>query len=424
LSHPFAIIAQGKLYRKGFKSFPDLLLSELEDEAQAIEYFEKAFQNLLEKVNKLEEQIDASQNKGSFLAKLKHIKDTLDQHKGLGDYVALYDRLAVREVELEGQIAINRQKNLEIKQALLLEALDMKDSVDWRNTAERMKVLRQNWIKTGSVPDEFTAELEAGFKASLDYFFERRNQFLDEKNAMIRQAEEKYQALIHEASSLKNLSLSEAKQKVRELMIAWKDLPKIPGGNLKRLWSDFSRYIAPYKKKTTPTAGVSRFRPTRSGSPRFGRPSDSPQSILEREKLFAKLKGLFDQMPQDAEQQLADLSNVHKELGRALGEKGRMLQNSFNQLAAMTREKLYLLRLVNSKFEGFEALSPDQQKRHMINILSELILRDEREYDVFNENLQNVSRLTEEAEKMMKRKQQSYVNRIAAKKALLKQLGG
>lgn len=425
MDHPYAHLEDGNLYRSAYLTFPALLLEAIEEGSEPnIPYFEKSFDMLASKVNELEEHIEASENKGSFLAKLKHIKSTLHEHRGIGDYADLHKRLSEREEQLEALIADNRQKNLEIKRALVEDARALQDSVDWRNTAEKLKTMRQNWIKTGAVPDVFTEELEEAFKQALDHFFERRNAFLDEKNAIIRAAEEKYKALIQEAEQLKTMSLSDAKNRVKELIMAWKELPKIPAPIQKNLWRDFSRQTLPYKKKSGgSTADERPERPFQARrAPGRGRPMDVPHVLREKERLLAKLEELETTWKGDTDHAFKELVQQFKDAGASMGEKGKQIHFQFNYLAAQIRERLFLENLVRNRHEGFEQESEERQKQLLMDALKELIQRDEQEYEEFLENLGKFTIQSDDADKMMQRKKQSLENRINAKKALLQKI--
>lgn len=419
MNHPYAYLEDGKLYRKAFLHFPALLLDEVSDPEPDLSFYERSFRLLEQKVNELEEAINNSDNKGSFLAKLKHIKSTLAEHRGLGDYAPIYEHLSTRELELEALIAANREKNLEIKRALVADAEALMDSVDWRNTAEKMKTMRQNWIKTGAVAEEYTEALEEAFKAALDHFFARRNAFLDEKNALIRAAEEKYREIIAEAAQLKNMSLSEAKAKVGPLINAWKELPKIPAPIQKNLWREFTTHTMPYKKKSggqTPTR--SGFSPVRKANVKV----DIPRVVREKERLLGKLEDLERNWPENAESLFKELMEQFKAAGSSMGDRGKKLHMSFNKLAARMREEIFLLRLMHGKHTGFAEMSGEAQNQLQIQAVKELIARDEQEMQEFLDNLEKFTIQSSDADDLIKRKKQNLENRIEAKKDLLAKL--
>ncbi|MCB0791260.1 MAG: DUF349 domain-containing protein [Flavobacteriales bacterium] len=71
----------------------------------------------------------------------------------------------------------------EKKQALLQEALALKDSTEWRGTAERLKQLQQAWKETGSAGPRDEQKLWARFREACDTFFSARKSNFDRLDA-------------------------------------------------------------------------------------------------------------------------------------------------------------------------------------------------------------------------------------------------
>lgn len=63
--------------------------------------------------------------------------------------------------------------NLEAKKALLDRAEELKDSTDWRNTANELKRLQREWKKTGFAPRAESDKIWNAFRAACNHFFER-----------------------------------------------------------------------------------------------------------------------------------------------------------------------------------------------------------------------------------------------------------
>jgi predicted ribosome quality control (RQC) complex YloA/Tae2 family protein len=119
MEHPYGYITDNKVYLKGFLNQPDRVIGEVkEDEASTIKYFEDRFSSLLEKIEALKKDIEENQNKGSFLMKLIHLKDSLLEYDALGDFVPLIEELEKIQVSLEEIIKKNRERNLEIKRMI------------------------------------------------------------------------------------------------------------------------------------------------------------------------------------------------------------------------------------------------------------------------------------------------------------------
>ena len=78
MKHSFGYIKDGKVFLKGFLGRPDRVIGEVKgNEASTILYFETRFTQLEEKVASLKAAIEENQNKGSFLMKLIHLKESL-----------------------------------------------------------------------------------------------------------------------------------------------------------------------------------------------------------------------------------------------------------------------------------------------------------------------------------------------------------
>lgn len=123
MNHSFGYIKDGKVFLKGFLGRPDRVIGEVkEDEASTLLYFEARFGQVQEKVAKLIEAIQENQNKGSFLMRLIHLRESLFASDALGDFVPLIDSLNEQEAYLSQIIQGNRSKNLEVKLALIEEA--------------------------------------------------------------------------------------------------------------------------------------------------------------------------------------------------------------------------------------------------------------------------------------------------------------
>jgi len=81
----------------------------------------------------------------------------------------------------------------EKKQALLEEALKLKDSTEWRQTADKLKQLQQQWKEAGSAGPRDENRLWTKFREACDLFFQNRKatfEKLDAEQAVHAQAKE------------------------------------------------------------------------------------------------------------------------------------------------------------------------------------------------------------------------------------------
>nr|WKN36421.1 DUF349 domain-containing protein [Tunicatimonas sp. TK19036] len=228
---PYGFIQDGKIYRNAFLEYPEREIGEVrESEASTIKYFEDRFEMARNKVAQLEQSVNDSENKGSYLMKLIHMRESLAKFDALGDYPSLYDRLNAIEDELRVIITQNRIKNLEIKRALIAEAEPHEFSSDWEEATDQLKEIKGKWIKTGAVADEYHEEIEVRFNEILDNFFQRRKKFFDERKQMVYDRVRRYMDINNELYRLQRApDRQQALERAKELQAEWREVGKIPG---------------------------------------------------------------------------------------------------------------------------------------------------------------------------------------------------
>lgn len=126
------------------------------------------------------------------------------------------------------------------KELLCKEAEKLKESTQWKETAERLKAMQQEWKEIGPVPREDAELLQQRFRSACDAFFEQRTrnfqaQELERIDNLYRKIElcEKAEAL-READDLQ-LALDE----VQRLFQEWKSIGPVPREKSEALWERF-----------------------------------------------------------------------------------------------------------------------------------------------------------------------------------------
>ena len=67
-----------------------------------------------------------------------------------------------------------RDQNLQMKNDLVKQALELKESQDWDKTSNDLKNLQQKWKDVGPVPEKFREKVFKEFKDACDYFFAQK----------------------------------------------------------------------------------------------------------------------------------------------------------------------------------------------------------------------------------------------------------
>jgi hypothetical protein len=412
MEHPFGYIKDGKVFLRGFLGRNDREIGEVkESESSTILYFEARFEQIKDKVAKLKSDIEENQNKGSFLMKLIHLRDSLFESDALGDFVPLIQELDQQEVILNEIIQANRSKNLETKKGLIIEAEVLKNDTDWKETAEKFKELKLRWIKTGPVEKEINEEIEQQFNDAIQTFFENRRHFFE---GLALQAEENikvYEALVLQAREAHDLPDAKMAFEIsKRIQREWKEAGKVPAEKRQPLWDEFSklnnRIFSRYKRTLNPG------------------PQMHPREVLR------KIEGMVEELKKMAHQpstyaittRAKAIQEDWKKLPVRKPKEANLPARSYQFFMDIIFEKAFLEKLAHSKYDDFDAKSQEEQNQIKSSILKDLLHRDQGELETMQNNSDNFRVETPDFEMMMKKKLSGLKRKVDVKNYILKQL--
>ncbi len=408
--HKYGFFQDGKIYRKGFLDYPDKVIGEVRTSEEAtLKYFEDRFEIAKKKVETLEHEITEAENKGSYLMKLIHLRVFLGQFDGLGDFLPLYDKLDQLEVQLRELITINRQKNLEIKRALLEEGHQAKDIESLEESSEKLEEIKQKWIKTGSVEKEFEEEIENEFSAILKHLFERKKENYLRRKAEVEEKVKKYELILSLADKLRfEKDKAVAMRQLRTLREDWKQVGMIPKMQMNTLWRRF-KYINDYIfRKGRPEGSSSGPRPYNSSSrgtydassrgsydpsrrrfpPRESQRGnvDMEGNIKKMEQLIYLVEQLKGASDDHAVSEVKKFQKIWSDTGKVPPEKFKELGGKFFSLCDEILESAFLEKLASAGVDYH--LKTDYEKaKYKIRLLYDSINRDEKELDTLMSGL-------------------------------------
>jgi len=412
MEHPYGYIKEDKVYLKGFLNQEDRIIGEVkEDEESTIKYFEDRFKMVEDKVATLKKDIEENQNKGSFLMKLIHLRDSLMQYDALGNFVPLIDELNLLENYLEEIIKSNRERNLEIKKGLILEAEALKNDTDWKNTTEEFKNLKLRWIKTGPVEKEFEEDMENEFNEAVEHFFQNRKDYYD---GLALQAEENvkvYEALVQQARDAHDLhDVKQAFEISKKIQKQWKESGRVPADKRQPLWDEFSKLNNRIFSKFKRVAQQAAFLPPRELIKKTEQMANEMRKLAKSEpssevfntakKLQADWKQLPPKKPRDAQQ----------------------YSKNFVFFADVVFEKSFLQRLVKSKNPDYDKMDANEQKQAKTHLLRDLIHRDQKDLDTIQNNADNFRAPEGSFDMILQRKIGGYKRKLDVKNYILKEL--
>lgn len=119
--------------------------------------------------------------------------------------------------------------NLEKKRSLCERAEALKDSTDWKTSADELIKLQKEWKTIGPVSKKYSDALWKRFITACDYFFEQKNKATSSQYVVEQENLEKKKAIIEKLDSISDeADTDEAVQLVRELMKEWNSIGHVP----------------------------------------------------------------------------------------------------------------------------------------------------------------------------------------------------
>ncbi len=123
----------------------------------------------------------------------------------------------------------NMSANLEKKRALCEKAEALKDSTDWKATADALTKLQKEWKTIGPVNKRHSNEVWKRFITACDYFFEQRNKAQSSQRSQEQENLEKKKAIIDQLNAIdESADSEEVTQQVRDLMKQWNSIGHVP----------------------------------------------------------------------------------------------------------------------------------------------------------------------------------------------------
>ena len=389
-----------------------------ESDDAALRYFGQRFEALRTKVDLLLAKMDASENKGSFLMKALHLKEQLLTYDGLGDFAGLHRRLTQAEEAIAVTVVRNREKNLATKIGFIHEAEALRDSIEWISASEKVKDLRQGWLKTGPVDKAIAEDLEHRFQTAIQLFFDRRKEFQSDKKAMASRVQNRYRDLIQQAEALKNSDQFEAtSRQLKLLQQAWREVNgNLPKKQASELWTRFRAANNHFFERLKAHIAAQQA----AGMP--GAPA-SPEELLARKRALAdRAEALMAVPPQEAIHQAKALQAEWKQVGTVRGEESDRIWQRFMVACDKIFELSALEYHLRKRADGAPMpTAPAERANFRASTLRELLKDDHQELEVLRDNLDKLSpsAANDAFRQMLQTKIRSFERKIRTKNDLI-----
>jgi len=403
----YGFCQDGKVFIRAYLNFPQREIGFVrETDEVSLAYFVKRFELAKNKVDILAREVTTVQNKGSFLTKVVQMKAYLGEFDGLGDFLPLFDQLEQMESYLRGLIQNNQIKNLEIKRALIQDAVQLAEQEDILKATEDLLEIKIKWVKTGPVDKQFQDELSEEFQAVLDAFFLRRRAYFEEKNRQIDEKIAILQGFIDSVHQLRKAEdIDDSVVKVKELQKEWKTILGLPPKKQSMLWKNFKKANDMFFEKYNRIKGIDY------------KPRVDPR-VQELNTMTGELEiKLGDQENMVATAELAKAYLVKwKEVSAQIKTIDRSMAERFRNACDKIFEMNYLLRVISYRHANLNEKPRLEQLKIMINQMDYMTKKEKGELDDF---IAQAERDRQMEEKPIQSKINTQKRKISMKEMLL-----
>lgn len=216
-------------------------------------------------------------------------------------------------------------ENLEKKRALCEKAEALKDSTDWKATADELTKLQKEWKTIGPVAKKYSDAVWKRFISACDYFFEQKNKATSSQRSVEQENLEKKKAIIEKLNAINDqMDTEEATQLVRDLMKEWNGIGHVPFKEKDRIYKQYHSQVDKLFEHFNISASnkkLSNFKSTISSIQ-----EGSPQALYrEREKLVRAFDNMKNEL-QTYENNLGFLTTSSKKGNSLLTEINRKVE--------------------------------------------------------------------------------------------------
>lgn len=216
-------------------------------------------------------------------------------------------------------------ENLEKKRALCEKAEALKDSTDWKATADELTKLQKEWKTIGPVAKKYSDAVWKRFISACDYFFEQKNKATSSQRSVEQENLEQKKAIIEKLNAIDDqMDTEEATQLVRDLMKEWNGIVHVPFKEKDRIYKQYHSQVDKLFERFNISASnkkLSNFKSTISSIQ-----EGSPQALYrEREKLVRAFDNMKNEL-QTYENNLGFLTTSSKKGNSLLTEINRKVE--------------------------------------------------------------------------------------------------
>lgn len=154
------------------------------------------------------------------------------------------DEFFAKKAEYFKAVKERMAENLEKKKALCEKAEALKDSTDWKATADILIALQKEWKTIGPVAKKHSDAIWKRFVTACDYFFAQKNEQLVSTRQVEQENLENKRGIIAKLKEIdESMDSTEAVKIVRDLMALWNSIGHVPFKEKDKIYKEYQSLL-------------------------------------------------------------------------------------------------------------------------------------------------------------------------------------
>ena len=239
----------------------------------------------------------------------------------------------------------NMNANLEKKKDLCEKAEMLKDSTEWKNTAEQLTKLQKEWKTIGPVSKKYSDAIWKRFIGACDYFFEQKNKATSSQHNTENDNLGKKEEIIKELASLDSMGTTDeaTAEKIRELMKQWNAIGFVPFKEKDRIYKEYHSLVDKFFDKLNLSSAEKKLSNFKSSLP-----TNSNSLYRERDRLSRKYESISNDI-KTYENNLGFLTSSSKKGNNLVNEIGRKVERLKADLELVVKKLEAIDKAINAK---------------------------------------------------------------------------
>ena len=227
----------------------------------------------------------------------------------------------------------NMNENLEKKKQMCEKAEALKDSTDWKTTADILTKLQKEWKETGPVAKKYSEALWKRFITACDYFFEQKSKGEAEHRTVEQENLEKKKAIIEKLELINQEAAPSEKagNTIRSLMKEWNSIGHVPFKEKDKIYKQYRAIVDALFNKLNMSASKKKLSNFKSSL------SKETNMYREREKLVRTYENLKNEI-KTYENNIGFLTSSSKKGNSLVTEMNRRIEKLKADLELITQK--------------------------------------------------------------------------------------